>query len=205
MLLYPRTWMAVRKANRVGLETLIDYERLEQLRIIARRCLSLPGDYIELGSYRGGSAGVIGLEIRGSVKTLHVCDSFSGMPAEDTRDNFHRAGDFADTDVGNVTDGLQALDVPFRVHKGFFSNTFETMQDLRFAFAHIDADMYQSVKEALNFVYLRTANGGVIVFDDYGAPTCEGARAAVDEFFARRREKPIQLTKISYYVRVQPE
>lgn len=32
-----------------------------------------------------------------------------------------------------------------------------------------------------------------MVFDDYGFPTCPGARKAVDEFFADKRETPIVL------------
>ena len=31
--------------------------------------------------------------------------------------------------------------------------------------------------------------GGFIIFDDYGFPTCPGARQAVDEFFAGKPEK----------------
>ena len=35
--------------------------------------------------------------------------------------------------------------------------------------------------------------GGMIVFDDYGFPSCPGARRAVDEAFANRPEVPICL------------
>jgi O-methyltransferase len=30
-----------------------------------------------------------------------------------------------------------------------------------------------------------------MVFDDYGTPTCPGARLAVDEFFADKNENPL--------------
>jgi O-methyltransferase len=32
-----------------------------------------------------------------------------------------------------------------------------------------------------------------MVFDDYGLPSCPGARRAVDEFFARQPEVPLIL------------
>ena len=32
-----------------------------------------------------------------------------------------------------------------------------------------------------------------MVFDDYGFPTCPGAKAAVDEFFHGRKEVPLVL------------
>jgi O-methyltransferase len=36
-------------------------------------------------------------------------------------------------------------------------------------------------------------SGGFIIFDDYGMPSCPGARAAVDQFFADKPEKPLAL------------
>ena len=36
--------------------------------------------------------------------------------------------------------------------------------------------------------------GAVIVYDDYGFPTCPGARKAVDDFFADKPEMPLVLT-----------
>lgn len=35
--------------------------------------------------------------------------------------------------------------------------------------------------------------GGVMVFDDYGFPSCPGAKKAVDEFFKSKIETPIYL------------
>jgi hypothetical protein len=37
------------------------------------------------------------------------------------------------------------------------------------------------------------ARGGFVVLDDYGFPTCPGARAATDEFFAGRNALPLCL------------
>ena len=67
------------------------------------------------------------------------------------------------------------------------------MSDSRVAFAHVDVDVYQSVWDCCEFIYPRLTTGGVMVFDDYGFPTCPGARKAVDEFFANKPETPIIL------------
>jgi O-methyltransferase len=45
----------------------------------------------------------------------------------------------------------------------------------------------------MSFVWLRLTLGGFIVFHDYGFPSCPGARAAVDEFFAARTCVPLCL------------
>jgi hypothetical protein len=36
--------------------------------------------------------------------------------------------------------------------------------------------------------------GGVILFDDYGQPSCPGARTAVDEYFQDKPEQPLVQT-----------
>lgn len=196
----PRTWTTMRRVQRAGLSTLIDFRRLECLRLAAIRCLGLSGDFIEFGSYKGGSAGVIGLQLVGTNKTLHVCDSFQGMPEASVFDNFHMRGDFGDTSEQAVRFGLNRLSVPFEIHPGLFSATLKTMGDLRLAFAHVDADLYASVKESLQFCYERMIARGIIIFDDYGAPTCSGAKRAVDEFFANKIEKPEELATESWGV-----
>jgi O-methyltransferase len=198
----PRTWWAVKKVRDAGLETIVDFERLLWLQRAARKCLAFEGDYAEFGSYRGGSAGVIGLELIGSNKKLHVCDSFRGMPSTSAQDNFHQQGDFAATSAARVRKGLADLRIPAIIHPGFFSETIPKLPDTKLAFVHIDADLYESVRDCLQYCYPRMLAGTVIIFDDYGAPTCEGARSAVDEFFVNRTEVPEQLTADSWGVLV---
>jgi O-methyltransferase len=47
--------------------------------------------------------------------------------------------------------------------------------------------------DALEFIWPRLVSGGFIVFDDYGFPTCPGAREAVDEFFDAKDSIPLCL------------
>jgi O-methyltransferase len=54
----------------------------------------------------------------------------------------------------------------------------------RLAWAHIDVDIYTAVRDCLEFIYPRLVPGGTVVIDDYGFPSCVGARRAVDEHFA---------------------
>ena len=49
------------------------------------------------------------------------------------------------------------------------------------------------MRDGCAFFYPRMAPGGVMVFDDYGAPTCPGVQQAVDEFFAGKPERPLYL------------
>jgi len=156
-----------------------------------------------LGVYKGGSAGAMAWALRkmGIERTIHLCDTFEGMPK--TLDwEFHEEHDFGDTSLAVVTSKLDSLvaDFPAQFHKGLFSDTLPEISDRRFCFAHIDADLYESVKQACEFVYPRMARGGVILFDDYGASTCPGAKRAVDEFFEDKLERPTHVSMTSYGV-----
>ena len=77
-------------------------------------------------------------------------------------------------------------------HVGRFPETFAGC-DWPIAFAHIDADIYQSVLDASAFSYEHLVPGGIIIYDDYGYPSCPGARRAVDEFYADKPERPLVL------------
>ncbi len=46
----------------------------------------------------------------------------------------------------------------------------------------LDTDFYSSTLHELNHLYPRLSPGGILIVDDYGA--LEGARKAVDEYFA---------------------
>jgi len=52
---------------------------------------------------------------------------------------------------------------------------------------------FASSERALREVHGAVAHGGFIVCDDYGFPSCPGARAAVDEFFAGKTAFPLCL------------
>lgn len=185
--------------KREGLETLLDYPRLALLSCAIKETARLEGDIAEFGSYRGGSAGLI-LRSIPTVKRLHVFDSFEGMPDVSTEDNFHKKGDFSDTVEDRVRAGLDSIGNNFVMHVGFFSKTIPEFPDPdeKFCLSHIDADLYDSILDALEFTYPRMVQGGVMIFDDYGAPSCEGAKKAVDEFFADKPETVVTLSQPSH-------
>jgi O-methyltransferase len=125
-------------------------------------------------------------------KVLHLFDTFEGMPCPDVTVDHHRKGDFADTSLDSVRRQLEGCgDVQF--YKGFFPDTAGPIQNSRFCLVHVDADIYRSVKDSCAFFYPRLEKGGIMVFDDYGFPSCPGARKAVDEFFADKPELPVYL------------
>lgn len=172
--------------------TLVDPIRCYMLYQLARRCRDLPGDAAEFGVYRGGTARLIGKAFAGSNKTLRLFDTFAGMPETDPGKDAHKRGDFSDTSPQAAR--LTLMDVPnVELHPGFFPDSAAQLMDKTFCFAHVDVDIHRSIAEACKFFYPRLSRGGVMIFDDYGAPTCPGVKAAVDVFFAEAKEHTLYL------------
>ena len=80
-----------------------------------------------------------------------------------------------------------------RVPPGYIPDTFAHARIDQLAYAHVDVDLYQSVLDCVEYVYPKLVPGGILMFDDYGFPSCSRAREAADRAFASRREKPIYL------------
>lgn len=179
--------------------TLVSPDRCHVLLTLARQALRLDGTVVECGVFRGGTAMLLAKAIAdaGSAARLSLFDTFEGMPATDPARDLHRAGDFADTSLESVR--ARVLSVPGVVrervdfHPGWIPATFAGAALDRIALAHIDVDIHRSVLDCCEYLYPRVVDGGFMVFDDYGFPTCPGARAAVDEFFRDKPERPLVL------------
>lgn len=159
----------------------------------AQQVRALSGDAAEVGVYKGGTARMLAKTLEPAGKSVHLFDTFAGMPLTDPgRDLYHRPGDFADTSLEAVRAFL--ADCPnVRLHQGLFPQTAGPVEGASFCLVHADVDIYQSELDCCRFFYPRLVRGGVIVFDDYGRNSCPGARAAVDEFFADKPEQPVYL------------
>jgi len=179
--------------------TLVSPDRCHVLWILSRQSALLSGVWMECGVYRGGTAMLLAKTIadRGLPVALHLFDTFAGMPETDPAVDLHRWGDFSDVVFSEVRERIQSVcggrtDIPV-FHPGFIPDTFVECGISTVSFAHVDVDIYRSVMDCCEFIYPRLLAGGFLVFDDYGAPTCPGARRAVDEFFAGRPEIPLVL------------
>jgi hypothetical protein len=125
---------------------------------------------------------------------LHLFDTFAGMPAEAAKDpSRHKESDFGDASLDAIRNYLQHF--PFvALHPGFIPETFKAVKDSKFAFVHIDVDLYQTTKDCCAFFYDRMVSGGVMIFDDYGFPRYRFAeKQAADEFFSDKAESLISL------------
>jgi O-methyltransferase len=178
--------------------TLVSADRCYLLFSIAKQAIHLGGEFWECGVYKGGTAKLLAalLEKKSAthaVLPLKLFDTFEGMPETDPDKDWHRLGDFSDTSLEAVRERIGTEKMHVSYYKGFIPETFAGNENSQIGFAHIDVDIYRSIIDCCEFIYPRMLLGGFMVFDDYGFPTCPGARQAVDEFFAGKKEEPLVL------------
>ena len=171
--------------------SLVDHARCFRLFQLAKYARSKEGDLSEVGVYKGGTAKLIAKTC--SNKTIHLFDTFSGLPQEDPNIDVHHRGDFSDINLEGVQAFLKdCTNVVY--HPGFFPDTAKGMTG-NFCLVHVDVDLYQSVKDCLEFFYDKMLPGGVMVFDDYEWVDCPGVKKALDEFLHDKPETVITTTK----------
>ncbi|MDY6893755.1 MAG: TylF/MycF/NovP-related O-methyltransferase, partial [Chloroflexota bacterium] len=163
---------------------------------------SVPGDIVECGVYNGGSSALMASVCTKSPlnRNIWLFDSFEGLPQPTENDGelARTCGWWCHGDLSMVKTVFQKLCIPEpRVNtvKGWFHETFPTVQIHDIALLHIDADWYDSVKLCFERFYDNVQPGGYIVIDDYGH--WEGCRKATDEFL-KERSLNIKLTQVDY-------
>ncbi len=176
----------------------------------------IEGALVECGVWRGGSmmAAALTLQRLGhSERELYLFDTYSGMPepgAEDVASPYDgyspqkrwrrqaRLGkEWAGVPVEEVRKRLEGTGYPpERLHlvPGMVEDTIPEQAPAEIALLRLDTDWYASTKHELEQLYPRLAEGGVLIVDDYGH--YEGARRAVDEYFAT--QEPVLLNRIDF-------
>lgn len=173
-------------------ESFIPQKSLDFLLSLISKCIyeDLPGDLIECGVFKGGSTIQIGQRLKelNSNKHLHAIDTFEGHPFDSKEDItkkgelLHHKGRYSNVEYNKVRDLVSQKKLNnIKLYKGSFDEVFPSLRDKTFCFAHVDADIYLSVKQCIIFLIDRMAPEGIIYFDDYNAQSCPGATKAVDE------------------------
>ncbi len=159
-----------------------------QLYQIASSLQRIPGDMAEVGVYTGGTACL--LREADTKKTLHLFDTFTGIPEVSEEDTaYFYKGQFA-TSLQAVKNRLNAYE-NILFHPGFFPETASIVKENTFSLVHLDADTYRSTQACLSFFYSRMSEGGMIVGHDY--TTSAGVHQAFSEFFSDKKETVLTL------------
>ena len=167
----------------------------------AKECLAVEGDFVELGCYRGDTSLLLAEVIRdystnlvensvdNPVKRLWIYDSFEGLPTKSSKDAselgiLFRAGELSATKREVKQRFLRAgLPVPIIKKKWFHDLTPADLPD-KIAFAFLDGDFYESIRDSLRIISGKMASGSVIIIHDYDNSALPGVAKAVDEWWS---------------------
>ena len=147
------------------------------------------GDYAELGTFQGNFARII-YKFMNRKAHFYCFDTFEGFNKKDVDIEAKKngivvqEGHFGNTSVelvrNNILKGEKFDNLYFK--KGFFPSTFAGMESSKWRFVHLDADLYEPMKEALIAFWPRLVKGGVLLIHDYNG-NYFGTKQAVDEYF----------------------
>lgn len=199
--------------------------RIEALLKAVRYCVQADqsGAFVECGVWRGGSvlAMILQLQQMGvSDRDIYLYDTFEGMtepteedtsPYEDpalatwreSEDKGEQAWSgmfnqtvFNEDDVRAVVESTGYPSARLHFVRGPVEETIPATLPENIALLRLDTDWYESTRHEMEHMYPLITSGGVLIIDDYGH--WEGARLAVDEYFARDDVKPLLLHRIDY-------
>jgi hypothetical protein len=179
----------------------------------------IAGDIVECGVWRGGSMmlAALALMARGdTARELWLYDTFEGMSepgAEDRSASGESAaaqlartprgeGVWCEAGLDDVQANLWSTGYPReRIHfvQGKVEDTIPASLPSRIALLRLDTDWYESTRHELQHLYPLLSRHGALVIDDYGH--WQGARQAVDEYFAAQAE-PVFLHRVDYTARL---
>jgi O-methyltransferase len=175
----------------------------------------IPGDFVECGVFRGGSAMAMALALMelGEKRNLWLYDTFTGMTVP-TPVDIDVAGLHASDILSAVKCECGLLEVQANMAStGFGGDVVYVVGPVerrllvpefvpeRIAILRLDTDWYESTKCELEILYPKLVHGGVLIVDDYGH--WQGAKKAVDEYFGPEAISDTFFEKINYSVRVR--
>ena len=153
---------------------------------------NVPGDLVETGVWRGGSAMLMRAVLqRHGIRDRKVwcCDSFEGMPVPGEADKKVASNaDFSDRDylcvsLDQVKENFhrfELLDDQVEFIKGWFCDTLPDAPIEVIAVLRLDGDLYASTMDSLHNLYPKVAPGGYVIVDDYNS--WAGCHQAVDDY-----------------------
>lgn len=210
---------------------------------LARECLGVEGDFVEMGCYKGDTSLVLAELLHRDVmfyqkmshsssvrakktlispvengvenhvdkvgktcgknvkrngrekhlKRLWIYDSFEGLPEKNSADESVLGVDFKEGELfvtkREVKERFLRAGLPVPViKKAWFCDLEDEDLPEKIAFAFLDGDFYESIRDSLKLVGPKMSKDGLIIVHDYTNPALPGVKKAVDEWDRGRKK-----------------
>ncbi len=154
----------------------------------------IEGAFAELGVYQGETARFI--HLMDPTRSFLLFDTFDGFNKDDLElekndDEKYDTSNFSDTSLETVKEFVNG-NSNVQYFPGYFPESTTGIQNQKFAFVHLDADLYKPTLAALNYFYPKLNPGGVIIIHDYNH-TWDGLRKSIEEFSKTIPESIIEI------------
>jgi hypothetical protein len=169
-----------------------DLARLYMLLLNIDRVLKedIPGDFAEIGVYKGNTARILAEAARAGRRRLYLFDTFGGFDAADFGEGEPISKSFRDTSLAAVKSFVGTESVDYVVGRFPDSLSQVEMPD-RFAVVHLDCDLKKPTAAGLSYFYPRLSSGGLLILHDYSSGHWGGSAQAVDDFLKDKPERPV--------------
>jgi len=147
--------------------------RLHTLAWAARNALSVEGDFVECGVFKGFCSSVLFkyLDFQDLPRQAYLYDTFEGLPEKTSTEEERRVWDYTQYDPEAVYNGVREKFAKYKnvnIIRGIVPDSFETAVPEKIAFLHIDMNSEKAEILALERLFDKVTPGGMIVFDDFG-------------------------------------
>ncbi len=151
------------------------------------------GAVVEFGCYIGTTSLFIRRLLdaldESSSRAFHVYDSFEGLPPKSTQDasvtgEQFTAGELAVSKKHFLREFQKAYLRPPIIHKAWFADLTASDVPEKIAFAFLDGDFYESIRDSFRLVLPHMTPGSVLLVDDYSREALPGVARAVHEHFS---------------------
>jgi len=171
------------------------------------RAKMIDGDILELGVGGATTTFVLAEFLKNEHimgKKIYACDCFSGLPytdegtcvTSDLKKNEVCGISLEDFKSTILSRGYKDTIVPV---EGIFEESLIALEDKRFCFVWLDADLYTSTLVGYEFIKDRVNIGGIIGFHDYGFRRTPGVKVVVDEVLDKSKYEKIFHEKSSIF------
>lgn len=178
----------------------VDKGQLEVILVEFERVLEkdIKGAAVEFGCYIGTTSLFLKrlLDLHHDTREFHVFDSFVGLPPKTPPDESRagdqfKAGELAVSKKTFIQQFKKASLAPPITHKAWFGDLTTDDVPNTIAFAFLDGDFYESIRDSLRLVLPRLQRGGVIIVDDYAREALPGVAKAVHELLPNKQIRTV--------------
>ena len=164
--------------------------RLAVVAWAARQGLRLDGDFVECGTYKGGTANVLcdTLDLHKHDKRFWLYDVFDWSPQDK---HVHFEG--LDAGLHDIVKQRFAAMPYVHIVQGYVPGSFSQGVPEKIAFLHVDMNNAEAEIGALEVLWDRVVPGAIVILDDYGWSGGLPQKRAEDRFLTERGYSVLEL------------